>query len=495
MPFSVYCSYRDFAVLPRVPSQGAENHPEDKVMAFHVDDYQIRWKNFRGFDDSGWITLRPLTVLIGANNSGKTSTFAPLLLMAQTVLSPDGVTPLVTRGPIVDGGTFRDISHNRDTENPIYFGFKFHLHKPTKRVKAVGAYPPGMLEVILSAGEQLEDIQLDQFDLSDVYERPLFTRARNADGTYTFGSTRFKNMTQAEEALLKKGPPTNFMFTPGATLEAARSERNEQPVSKFSESFSRYLSCISFAYGDVSSILRNLVYIGPLRDHPKRYYEIAGSEPRSVGTHGEDMANVVRRKYQKIKRQLNAWVARFEFGEHLRVESPSDDIFSLSFETNKPEKLRMNIADSGFGVSQVLPLIVQALTARPYSLTIAEQPEIHLNPRLQCTLADLFVEMANSDHRVIVETHSEHLLLRLRRLIATKKIKHSSVAVYFVEKDSGVSKVTRVPLDENGGISTSVWPKGFFEETLRESLALAADQSAALRKSRNEKRAQTGTLH
>ena len=105
-----------------------------------------------------------------------------------------------------------------------------------------------------------------------------------------------------------------------------------------------------------------------------------------------------------------------------------------------------NIADAGFGTSQLLPLIIQTLTARPGTITIAEQPEIHLNPRLQSVLADLFVEMANTGHHVIVETHSEHLLLRLRRLVASGKIKSSEVAIYFIERLKGESTVRSVPI-------------------------------------------------
>ena len=150
-------------------------------------------------------------------------------------------------------------------------------------------------------------------------------------------------------------------------------------------------------------------------------------------------------------------------------------LFSLSFLGNG--RSRTNIADAGFGASQVLPLIVQALAAERNSLTIAEQPEIHLNPRLQYLLADLLVEMANGDHRVIVETHSEHLLLTLRRLVADGKIKHDQVAIYFVEKTKGASKIRAIDLTDNGHILSETWPKGFFEDSLSESLALAAAQS------------------
>ena len=90
--------------------------------------------------------------------------------------------------------------------------------------------------------------------------------------------------------------------------------------------------------------------------------------------------------------------------------------------------------------------------------------------------------MANNDQRVVVETHSEHLLLRLRRLIATQKIKPNDVALYFVEKKAGVSTIQPIPLDTNGKIEPEKWPKGFFEDTLRESLALASAQSERAKK-------------
>lgn len=177
----------------------------------------------------------------------------------------------------------------------------------------------------------------------------------------------------------------------------------------------------------------------------------------------------------EIKEKLDEWIRRFEFGSGLEVDCLSDEFVSLSFLS--ADGNRTNIADAGFGASQVLPLIVQALTANKNSLTIAEQPEIHLNPRLQFVLADLLVEMANSDRRLLVETHSEHLLLRLRRLVADGKISHNKVAIYFVEKVDGISKVRHIDLKGNGHIPPETWPKGFFEGGLGESLALAASQS------------------
>jgi predicted ATPase len=177
--------------------------------------------------------------------------------------------------------------------------------------------------------------------------------------------------------------------------------------------------------------------------------------------------------------KLNAWVRRFDFGRALEVKPLSDDLFSLELVGTRNGKGRdkTNLADVGFGGSQVLPLVVQALTAPKESLMIAEQPEIHLNPRLQGVLADLFVDMAKQDRRVIVETHSEHLLLRLRTLVARGVIPPSDVALYFVEKRDGKSTVREIPITTKGHIEPDRWPVGFFEDGLKESLALATQQA------------------
>src|SRR5262249_35501704 len=111
-------------------------------------------------------------------------------------------------------------------------------------------------------------------------------------------------------------------------------------------------------------------------------------------------------------------------------------------------------------------------------LMIAEQPEIHLNPRLQTELADLFCAIAETGRSVIVETHSEHLLLRLRRLIAEGAVGVEDVAVYFVERRGNSSTVRPVAIDAMGHIAAAEWPTGFVDDSLRNAVELAAAQRA-----------------
>lgn len=459
-------------------------------MNLHTNIYEIRWKNYRAFKDTDWITLKPLTLLIGPNNSGKTSILSPLLLMDQTMSSREAVAPLVTRGPVIDLGPYRNIVHRGDMDKELFLGFRFHVHTGSPRkLSRLGAYPPGAVEVKLAAKGQSSDPLLQRFELKDLFDRSLFSQTLRSDGNYSFSSEWIRSLDPRELNAIEKSKPVNFLFSPASALRGYQPEHGDETAiqAKFSKPFSMYLGALGYMFEELRDIFRDLVYIGPLRDRPHRYYEVSDDMPPSVGSHGEHMASVLRRRMPTIGPRLNAWVRRFEFGRALKLKKLSTgqstgQFFSLLFIDSDTSR-ETNIADSGFGASQVLPLIVQALTAPPGSLTIAEQPEIHLNPRLQYTLADLFVEMANNNRRIIVETHSEHLVLRLRRLIAMGKIDAENVSLYFVEKTEGVSTIKSIPVQKDGQIQPESWPRGFFEDGLRESLALATAQAARTSKS------------
>ncbi len=201
-----------------------------------------------------------------------------------------------------------------------------------------------------------------------------------------------------------------------------------------------------------------------------------GETPYSVGPIGEYTSDILIQMKNENKLELiNDWLQKFELlGKIDCVEYPSG-IFSIEWE-DRSTGIKTNIADTGFGASQILPLITQGLWMSEKRILIAEQPEIHLNPKLQTKLADFFVDVVNSKKTVILETHSEHLILRLRTLVA-EGFDPANIALYFIEKDLGTTSITEVPILEDGHIEAEKWPKGFFDETLRESLKLATTQS------------------
>lgn len=179
-------------------------------------------------------------------------------------------------------------------------------------------------------------------------------------------------------------------------------------------------------------------------------------------------------------RQLNKWFNILGLNGKVTAERSSRsnaELFSI-YISSPGSGHKINIADSGFGFSQILPMLVAGVTSPQDSFIILEQPEIHLNPKIQTSLADVFVNMTKTGTNLIVETHSEHILLRLRTLIAKQEIKPSEVGLYFVERQGGVSFIREIPIEGDGQILVDAWPEDFFADSIRESLNLANSQMA-----------------
>lgn len=144
----------------------------------------------------------------------------------------------------------------------------------------------------------------------------------------------------------------------------------------------------------------------------------------------------------------------------------------------------INVAAMGEGISQLLPIVARVSLAKAGECLLIEQPELHLHPAAQADLGDLFAENLRRSPRrqCIIETHSEHLLLRLRRRIADGTINPESIAILFVEKRRGESRVRSLELNKYGHFDE--WPEGFFEEGYKEALHLAEEGAQRRQRSR-----------
>lgn len=132
------------------------------------------------------------------------------------------------------------------------------------------------------------------------------------------------------------------------------------------------------------------------------------------------------------------------------------------------KEVLLDITDVGFGVSQILPIIIQGFLSKTNSITLIEQPEIHLHPKMQADLADLFIGFIQNKNKqaykkIIVETHSEYLLKRLRRRISSNEIPSSDVAIYLFEPLEFGTNIRRLIVSDTGNFE---WPKNFYEGDL-----------------------------
>jgi hypothetical protein len=219
--------------------------------------------------------------------------------------------------------------------------------------------------------------------------------------------------------------------------------------------------------------LRTIFPMGPVRKSPQRYYIFTGSVPQDVGYQGGSMPGFLYSNSDQLKK-VNEWLIdeeKLDIGYKLKAGSVGDanDLFELRLVDvrRKGDEVDVGLPDVGFGISQLLPFIVQALTSTGQIISI-EQPEVHVHPRLQADLGDLLAEgIKEQKNQFLIETHSEHLVLRLQRLIRYKELEPSDVAILYVCRTSEGSSVKRLNVDEDG-FFVDEWPGGFFPERLKE---------------------------
>jgi predicted ATPase len=220
----------------------------------------------------------------------------------------------------------------------------------------------------------------------------------------------------------------------------------------------------------VDEELRKLFPMGPARRSPERWYIFTGTSPQDVGYQGDSMPDFLFRNPDVVKK-VNSWLHRLEIGYRLetRLLGPRiRDLFEVRLtDTRRKTSVKVGLPDVGFGVSQLLPFIVQALATEGQIISI-EQPEVHVHPRLQADIGDLLAECAKKlGNQFLIETHSEHLVLRLQRLIRDGVLKPEDVSIIYVSRGSEGSRVQRLALDSEGDFIDE-WPGGFFPERLRE---------------------------
>ena len=188
-----------------------------------------------------------------------------------------------------------------------------------------------------------------------------------------------------------------------------------------------------------------------------------------------DIGDTYFRIYSSVTPELveetNEWFKRLGIDYMLEVKpigsDPGDPFAMRLVDTRRKEPVNVALPDVGFGISQLLPFIVQSLASAGRIISI-EQPEVHVHPRLQADLGDLLAKAIKKHQKqFIIETHSEHLILRLQRLVRKKQIEPEDVSVIYVSRGLEGAKAERLRLDEEGDFIDE-WPKGFFLERLRE---------------------------
>ena len=440
---------------------------------------RLKLHNFKSWPEAE-VKFGRITGLFGANSSGKSSLMQFLLLLKQTRDSTDRAATLDLDGRFVELGTAEDIVHRHASYRQLSFTLGFE-------------HIPGLQVYDMSSNERKPI----------AYSREIAVRAKIGIDRGSFQSRALTyKIANAEFSLERiKGSDTEFdLFArvPGSDFSFVRARGRTRKLSKPVKTYrfpdearsyfqnSGFLDELEAAF---EAALDNLYYLGPLRENPQRGYFRARSRPADIGEKGERSIDVIiaaqeagegqnpelRGREIPFSRIVAHRLRELGLIDDLRIEKIGlgSSLWQAKVRTGD-DAAEVTLTDVGFGVSQVLPVIVLLHHAPEGSTVLLEQPEIHLHPLAQAELADVIIHAAT--HRkvqVVLESHSEHLLLRLQRRIAEERVSADDVALYFCRMRNGASGIEALDLDEYGNIRN--WPDKFmgdaFAETAQAELA------------------------
>ncbi len=460
---------------------------------------RLRLKNFKAWKDSGELRLAPLTVFFGANSAGKSSVSQLLRLLRDTVASPDRQRALQLGDPLDPAGTpgFEELVHGRDVRRELGFGLGWKLERPlvvrdplTERRftgdalrfdARIGADRRGQPQT-RGFRYELDEGGLER--LSVDFEQRLSASGARATKGFTLASAQLPLAPNPGRLRALPGPQRFYGFPDEVSAWYRNTAFTDDLVL------------------ELERLLRSVVSLGPMREPPRRLYVGSGETPRHVGHRGEKTIEALlaagRRSFllrpgQK-PRTLQTLVAERLLSMGLihdfavEAVSRSGRVHEVWVRTAKGLP-RVKLTDVGFGVSQVLPVIVECFYIPRRTIAIVEQPELHLHPRVQSDVADLFVDAVRAqengaprDCQFLVESHSEHFLRRLQRLIAEERLRPEEAALYFVETVRGQARVRELEVDAFGNILN--WPEGFFGDEMGDLLARSEAQARRMHQER-----------
>jgi predicted ATPase len=427
----------------------------------------ISSKNFKAFDSFN-INLKPITILVGPNNSGKSSILSAIRLLAQTAESFDSNVPLLLNGAFGDFGTYKDIVYGNNRSRKLELGVKFEPSL-NREYKSIGIdlsfkYRAGRREIILNSiclKSDNEDQLITEYSVES--EKQLIKKIGKVEIP-----TVFKSRASRYMRIQNFIPQRVFIPFSG---ESKLKKILEPDVEKIYRTINR----ISY---EINHEFTLIDYVGAMRLPPERTFLSSGASRTRVGASGQFAANILAidsakggKKTKNILSNVKNWLSAAGIASDIKIDQISDRHYEIKIQHPKSKEYQ-NYADVGFGNSQILPVLVSGFNMRPGGIFIVEQPEIHLHPQAQAELGDFFTDLLKKKVQSIIETHSEHLILRLQQHVLDGTIKPEDICFLYVHAPNDKKTIIQLMLDDNGKFIKD-WPGGFFPERLHEAQKIA----------------------
>jgi len=496
------------------------------------------------------IELKPITLLLGQNSSGKSTVLRSLPLISQSVRTRSNA-PVLWFGEYVDFGSVHEVRSNfardesvtmeldfgqvgivsryaydpRDRVRPIRFTLAIELIEVDDRTRLKSfslSSASDILKVSFDTRNNLQSVYVNESEytklfpverfrfitselvpqmtvrpLADSNEQGFFAPSRRVDtadreirrvlstqlhgriseGTITSLARRVRYNTKSLFATMLTNMPTPLKswkaFANDLTNDLESGVLDRLRELAFLSSLPDFLFSLE---RKLSTVANNMAYIGPSRATGERYYRIQELAVDQIDPQGKNLAMFLHSLSITQLRNFSDWLID-SVGYAIKVERSSGHV-QIQLKSALSDKF-YNLADMGYGFSQVLPIMAQIWSrlakrgrvSHGNTIVAMEQPELHLHPAYQGRLADILaksvrpsndISLNKSDLTFIVETHSEALINRMGDLISQGAIDHNDVALYVFEKgiDDDVTKITPAAYDADGILKN--WPIGFF---------------------------------
>lgn len=441
--------------------------------------------NFKAFEEMEQISFKKMNVFLGPNSSGKSSFIRALTILKDSLNATDSNQPIVFN------------ENTGDYKSLVYGG---HLNKKMN------------FEILLEQNETILSAQR-----SDVLKSILFMLI---DAEESFGDlNKFSSVIQGSFMKYENTPVYKLNIelkstknSPCMINSVVFTYKDEKKIRIFAEKNSFYIEykgeqitipnlfvpykfLFKFNVDKVSLIdeslwncvfeinvalenikhelknfFKNYYHIGPYRVVPNRIEMITSKSVNSVGHYGENLIPALLSLFKdtdqdksKLRQNITKWLQEFGIASGLEIVNQSSiNRYSLNIK-NSHTGIKSNIVDVGTGTSQILPFIVESVMSPPDSILVIEEPESHIHPNAQATLADLFTEKIKVDNKTFfLETHSMYLLQKIQILVAEKKLSPNEVGIFYFNQTESGSEVLQYDLNEDGQFIKD-FPKGFYD--------------------------------
>lgn len=418
--------------------------------------------------------MENLSIMAGANSSGKSSLTQSLLLLKQTLeSSSDDV--LFLQGPYVQGRQLSDLIHNHSAKG---FSVKLDWSRaelPLNDIDEMDKYladgTSRIIGISLSvAFKQIEskirvidyalNLKGDETSAHVTLHLNSLTKHYEieTDMPSIYNDAKDKS-PQAKKVTIKECLVDfmNFMpvFVTTKDADAKRTDFTLMVNKVFRSLLSKYFS--------------KIFYMGPNRVSPvlDRMYQMTQMGDK-VDSNGLNTRFILAEKKnvqfgnKTLSVQINDWMRRLNLASGLN--SLKDSMNQYRTEVSVKGDLKVDLCNTGFGNSQILPILVQGIMTPSNGMFIVEDPEVHMHPSVQAGMADFFIAMALEGKTVVVETHSDHIITRLRRRISENVELLPYIHIYFVENTNGCSDYISLQLNEDADFKDmAILPKGFMD--------------------------------